>query len=288
MRLIRKIVLLVVSFIALLTIGVYLLFNFYKPPISGNSGKVDAQLFVGDLENQPLIVAFGGSQGGITWSEDYWAEMRNRLLKEGYAVLAIGYFNTENSPKSLDRISLDAIYDTIKLWSEHPKINKNKIALLGSSKGAELVLNLASRYEDINAVIALVPSHVTFPSITILGNTSSWTYHQKEVGTIKIPWKAAWRLVQGDAQGGLKIILENEKNWENAAIEVEKVNGPILLLSAKNDELWPSEFMSEKIVERLKTHHFPHYYQHVSFEGKHHDTRKHFEVVFQFLNKHFR
>lgn len=285
---IKRISIIVVSIVAVLVFGLYLFFSFYKPLLSENYGKVDAQLFIGDSDNQPLIVAFGGSQGGNTWTEDYWAEMRNKFLQQGYAVLSIGYFNTSNTPEALDRISLNAIYDTIKTVSNHPRINKNKIALLGNSKGGELVLNLASRYEEIDAVVALVPSHITFPSITITGNTSSWHYNDEEISTIGVPFKAIWLLIQGDPQGGLKIILENEKYWKNAAIEVEKINGPILLLSAKNDELWPSDYMSEKIVERLKENRFEHYYQHFSFEGKHHDTKKHFDVVFQFLNEHFR
>jgi hypothetical protein len=45
--------------------------------------------------------------------------------------------------------------------------------------------------------------------------------------------------------------------------------------------------MSEKMVERLKEQHFKYYYGHVSFEGKHHDTKKQFELVYQFLDEHF-
>lgn len=283
----KKIIIIAVLVVATIILGLYLFFSFYKPSLSKKYGKVDAQLYIGDSDNQPLIVAFGGSQGGNTWTEDYWAEMRNRFLQQGYAVLSIGYFNTANTPAVLDRISLNAIYDTIISVSKHPKINKNKIALLGSSKGGELVLNLASIYEEIDAVVALVPSHVTFPSMTITGNTSSWTYNDKELSAIKIPFKAAWHLIQGDVQRSLNIIFENEKYWKDAAIEVEKINCPILLVSAKNDELWPSDYMSEKIEERLKENQFKYYYQHVSFEGKHHDTKKHFKVVFEFLNEHF-
>lgn len=284
----RKILIIIVSLATFLIVGLYLFLNFYKPPLSENHGRVDAQLFVGDSDDQPLIVAFGGSQGGNTWTEDYWAEIRNRFLKEGYAVLSIGYFNTANTPQTLDRISLNAIYDTIKSVSKHPKIDKDKIALLGSSRGGELVLNLASRYEKIDAVVALVPSHVTFPSLTLAENTSSWTYNDRELTTIQTPMKAIWVSILGDTQGALRIILENEEYWKDAAIPVEKINGPILLLSAKNDELWPSDYMSERIVDRLKENQFKYYFRHVSFEGKHHDTQKHFDVVFQFLNGHFR
>lgn len=214
--------------------------------------------------------------------------MRNIFIQQGYAVLAIGYFNTENTPERLDRISLNAIYAAIRTASKHPQINQNKIALLGSSKGGELVLNLASRYPAINAVVALVPSHITFPAATITGNTSSWTYNDQEIASFSMPFKAYFPLLQGDLTKSLKIILEDEKACAKAAIAVEKINGPILLVSAKNDELWPSPLMSEKIVQRLQAKQFEHYYTHYSFEGGHHDTKKHFEVVFNFLEEHFK
>ena len=128
MRLIKRILIWTVSIIIILIFALFIFIKFYTPPLSENYGKVDTQLFLSDLDNQPLIVAFGGSQGGNTWTEDYWALMRNRFLEQGYAVLSIGYFNTVNIPVNCDRISIGAIYDTIKSISSHPKINKDKIA----------------------------------------------------------------------------------------------------------------------------------------------------------------
>ncbi|MCK5101819.1 MAG: hypothetical protein KAR17_03355 [Cyclobacteriaceae bacterium] len=291
MGIIKRILITVVSIIIILILGLFLFLEFYTPPLSENYGKVDHQLFVGDSENQPLIVAFGGSQGGNTWTEDYWAGMRNEFLQQGYAILSVGYFNTENTPINCDRISLNAIYDTIKKVSNHPKINKDKIALLGSSRGGELVLNLACRYNDIDAVVALVPSHTTFvaatPSSWTLYN-SAWTFNNEEVPYLPIPYKAIVPIVRGDLERIWEITFENEKNAINSVIEVEKINGPILLMSAKDDELWPSKYMSDRIANRLKEKQFKYYYQHFSFEGRHHDTKKHFDVVFKFLDEHFR
>lgn len=288
MKLIKRILIITVSLVAILGFGLFLFFELYTLPLSENHGKVDYQLYIGNSDNQPLIVAFGGSQGGNTWTEGYWSEMRNDFLEQGYAVLSIGYFNTENTPEVFDRISLNAIYDTIIEVSKHPKINSDKVALLGSSKGGELVLNLASRYDDIDAVVALVPSHVSFPARTFTANTSGWTFNGKEVSYLKIPYKASWAIMKGDLQEMWEIILENEKDSEDCIIEVEKINGPVLLLSAKNDELWPSDYMSERVTERLSKHRFKNHYQHYSFDGSHYDTKKHFDVVFKFFNEHFK
>ncbi|MEM6737172.1 MAG: acyl-CoA thioester hydrolase/BAAT C-terminal domain-containing protein, partial [Bacteroidota bacterium] len=215
----------------------------------------------------------------------------NNFLNQGYAVLSIGYANTENTPEIIERISLNAIYDTIKKVSQHPKIDANKIAILGSSKGGELVLNLASRYDDIDAVVALVPSHVTFPGYTITANTSSWMYNDKEVEFVHLPFfKYLWKKLcaRGNSQIIQEILEENEKLYEKDAINVEKINGPVLLLSAKNDRAWPSDYMSNQVVNRLEENQFEHHYEHFMFEGSHYDTKKHFDVVFTFLDEHFK
>jgi uncharacterized protein len=289
MSLAKRIIIGTIAGITILVTALCLYLKFHVPELSDKYGKVDAQLYVGDSDNQPLIVAFGGSQGGNTWTEGYWSDMRKRFLNEGYAVLSIGYFLTENTPETLDRISLNAIYDTIQKRSDHPKIDKIKIALLGSSKGGELVLNLASRYGGFDAVVALVPSHVTFPGYTPTLNTSSWTYNDKELDFVKIPYpELIWSVIKNDTKLRLELIIEGTKQSEESIIEVENITAPLLVMSAKDDQLWPSDYMSGMVVERLKEHHFGYHYEHYSFQGGHHDTKKHFDVVFKFLDEHFK
>ena len=195
---------------------------------------------------------------------------------------------TENTPETLDRISLNAIRDTIMSISDHPKVNKRKIALLGSSRGAELVLNLASRYKDFDAVVALVPSYVNFPSLTTAVNTSAWTFHGDELNYVGIPYTAIAAAIRGESHKAIEIALENLDDRSSSIIPVENISGPILLLSAKDDALWPSKYMSDKIVSRLIEKDFKYYYEHFSFNGGHHDTKKHFDKVFKFLDNHFK
>jgi pimeloyl-ACP methyl ester carboxylesterase len=286
--LIRKVLVGTAFTAAGLILGLFLTLKFYKPPLSENYGKVDAKLFIGDGKEQPLIVAFGGSQGGNAWAENYWAEIRSRFLQQGYAVLTIGYFMTENTPEALDRISLNAIRDTIMAISDHPKIDQSKIALLGSSRGTELVLNLASRYKDFDAVVALVPSYVNFPSVTAVANTSAWTFNGDELNYVGIPFMAIGAALSGESLKAIEIALEDLDDSSDAIIPVQDISGPILLLSAKHDGLWPSKYMSDKIVSRLVQNNFKYYYEHFSFDGGHNDSRKHFDKVFDFLDNHFK
>ena len=285
---IKKILIGIATIIIVLFVGILLAFKFYSPPLSEKYGNVDTKLFLGNGEQQPLIVAFGGSQGGNTWAEEYWSDIRSKFIDQRYAVLAIGYFKSENTPEVLDRISLDAIHDTIMGISNHPKINRDKIALLGSSRGAELVLNLASRYEDFDAVVALVPSCVTFPSLTLTSNTSAWTFKDEEVDFVTMPLTALGPALRGETVKVIEIALANEDEFKDAIIPVEHINGSVLLLSAKDDATWPSKYMSDVILNKLTDHGFKYHFEHFSFDGGHHDTKKHFGEVFEFLGKYFK
>jgi len=281
----KKVLLILVAIV----IALFVFFENYKAPIPDNHGKLQTTLYLGDGSKQPLIVAFGGGEGGNAWTSDRWSKTRQQFLDEGYAFLAIGYFGMKNTSASLDRISLNAVYDTIiQHASNNPQIDTSKIALLGASKGAELILNLASRYNEVDAVVAMVPSHVSFPAITIMANTSSWHYNNEEVPFVPAPWSTVGPALKGDLYTAHQLMLEDEDAVRKAAIPVEKINGPIFLLSAQNDEQWPSSYMSKQLIKRLDSASFGHYYEHIALKGGHAAPLQHFDKVLTFLNEHFR
>jgi pimeloyl-ACP methyl ester carboxylesterase len=259
------------------------------PSLPSNHGKLDTRLFLGDSTSQALVVAFGGGEGGNDWERHYLKDKRDEFLARGFAVLAIGYFNTAQSPNSLDRISLNALSDTIlAIAKRHPELDTTRIILMGASKGGELVLNLASRFPHFKGVVALSTSHVSFPALTISANTSSWQFNGLEVPYVPAPLSVIWPALQGDLYTAFSLMLEDEKAVTQAEIEVEKINGPILLLSGTQDDQWPATFMSEQIVVRLAKNNFPHSFQHLALAGGHIQPLNHFDKVFDFLEKEFK
>lgn len=253
-----------------------------------NQGKVQSILFVGEGENQPLVVGFGGSEGGNAWATDRWKPIREKFIKNGYAFLAVGYFGAEGTPEQLDRISMEAVHEAIVEATKSPKILDNRIALIGGSKGAELVLLLASHYPDINCVVALAPGNCAFPALTLGASTSSWTYQNKEVPFVPTPWAAVPSIITRDLRAAFEIMLEDKEAVEKALIKVENINGPILLVSAKKDEMWPSTEMSNEIIERLKANQFRYAYEHIADEGGHTEVLDYFDTVLTFLEKNFK
>ena len=265
--------------------GLVFLFT-YVPPLSEQHGVLDAKLYVGDTDNQPLVVAFGGGGGGNDWSRDYMKSKRDSLIKKGYAFLAIGYFNSNGAPQYLDRISLDAISDTILNIAQNPMIDGSKIALMGGSRGGELALNLASRFDHFNAVIAMSTSNVSFPAITWSANTSSWTYKGEEVIYVPAPLKTILPAIKGDLYTAHSMMLEDELAVKNAEIPVEQIKGPILIMSGKKDEQWPATSMSNQLMERLKANNFKYYSEHVVLDGGHTQPLEEFNLVIDFLDQY--
>ena len=279
----RTKILLTISLI--LIAGIIYVFT-YVPPLSEQHGVVETKLYLGNSDNQPLIVAFGGGGGGNDWTRNYMKGKRDSLIEKGYSVLAIGYFKSNGTPKNLDRISLDAISDTIMNIAQNDKIDATKIALIGGSKGGELILNLASRFNHFNAVIAMSTSNVSFPAITWSANTSSWTYKNKEVAYVPAPLKTISPALKGDLYTAHSMMLENEQIVKKAEIAVENINCPILIMSGKDDDQWPATEMSDKIMERLKNNNFKYYKEHAILDGGHIEPLRQFNLVCEFLETH--
>ena len=279
----RTKILLTVSLI--LIAGIIYVFT-YVPPLSEQHGVVETKLYLGNSDNQPLIVTFGGGGGGNDWTRNYMKGKRDSLIEKGYSVLAIGYFKSNGTPKNLDRISLDAISDTIMNIAQNDKIDATKIALIGGSKGGELILNLASRFNHFNAVIAMSTSNVSFPAITWSANTSSWTYKNKEVAYVPAPLKTISPALKGDLYTAHSMMLEDEQAVKRAEIAVESINCPILIISGKDDDQWPETKMSDRIMERLKNNNFKYYKEHAILDGGHIEPLRQFNLVCEFLETH--
>src|SRR5690606_16515467 len=92
--------------------------------------------------------------------------------------------------------------------------------------------------------------------------------------------------IKRDLRGAFEAMLANEQAVKRAAIAVENINGPILLLSATQDEFWPSMEMSEAIVERLRDKAFPFAVEHVAVGGNHEAPQSRLDLVDAFLEEH--
>ena len=162
-----------------------------------------------------------------------------------------------------------------------PIVDADFIAVYGASRGAEAALMLAATYPEVKAVVAKAPSHVRWEGVTAnhLPGGPAWTFDGKPLPYVpnRIPFgflvRYIWDTLAGILVPQTPLFLEDLADFGDTAkaeIPVEQINGPVLLLSGKDDQIWPSPVMADRVMDRLRRHRHPYRYDHLSYEGAGH------------------
>ena len=208
-----------------------------------HEGSLRGVFFVAaDSERRPGVLVVGGSGGGVPLRSAAW------LASHGYRALALAYFRYDDLPAKLEDIPLEYFQAALQWMNQRPEILAGKLAVSGNSRGGELALQLGSMFPAIRAVVAYVPSNTRRPACCG-GNTVpyAWTWRGQPLPYLPLGF-------------GLQSPLAGQ-----AAIEVEKTNGPILMISGEEDGVWRSWLMADMVVSRLKAAHFPYGVQHLKY-----------------------
>jgi hypothetical protein len=246
----------------------------------------------GENRKHKTIILLGGSNGGLAWNSESGKKKITYLVNEGYAVLSVAYFKYDGLPNSLEDIPLE-YFEKIFLWLSHqPNIVPNNYAIIGASKGAELALLLGSRYSEVRIEIGISPLSAVFQGIPsgFRRPSGSWSYNGQTLPYVKIGISFTFikALFTKEWHDVYKKALENHDEQLNQAyIQAENINGPILLLSGVYDKVGPCTEMSKQIVERLKANEFKYEYKHVVYKQGHVLDEYGFTDICKFLFKYF-
>jgi dienelactone hydrolase len=221
---------------------------------------------------RPAVIIVSGSGGGL--AEDQPALLASR----GYTVLSLGYFGMEGVPQDLVNIPLEYFGRAIGWVRAHKSVDRERIAVMGASRGGELALLLGATFPQIKAVVAYVPSGVTWGGLSRNPSQqvpASWTRGGEALPFMPSPPPdiEAWSkppVVLTPTFHKAMTLLPREQ-WPE--IEVEKTAGPILMLSGSDDQMWPSLVLADIAAQRLLRHKFAHRFEHVTYAGAGHFIR---------------
>jgi dienelactone hydrolase len=191
----------------------------------------------------PAMIVLTGSGGGIPPPSGPAGGFASR----GYAVLALAYFNAERLPATLSNIPLEYFGTALEWLASQPSVDADRIGVLGHSRGAELALLLGVVYPHLRLVVAVAPSNVVNRGCCDRFSAVAWTLGGRPVANTDIP--------------------------------VEKIHGPVLLISGRDDGVWRSTDMANAIVSRLEHNHFLFPYRSLVYEHAGHALARPYTIT---------
>jgi dienelactone hydrolase len=221
--------------------------------LDGEDGLVGTLYLPDSSAARPAIMSLGGSNGGIDGAAEYAAGLAN----QGFVALALAYFGAPCLPPGLVDIPIEYFERAIRFLEGHPAVMSERLAVLGRSRGGELALLLGSSFPEIKAVVAHVPSPYRWCG-TNGPASAAWRYRGATLpylvpsGDMGVEQIADGRVVYSTTPVFLSALQNIEEDvLESASSEIESTRGPILLLSADDDHVWPSARLAERAMKRL-------------------------------------
>lgn len=218
----------------------------WYPPASGKRG--------------PALIVLGGSEGGERGAQG----IGRAFAREGYGVLALAWFKAPGLPEQLEEVPLEYFDRAVAWLTAQPLADSRRIGLYGISKGGETALLVATRRPEIKAVVAAAPSSVVWQGINQADYSrvrSSFSLAGKPVAFLPYDMTAPFTSVHDLYQRSLTALPAHP----DAIIPVERIAGPVLLLSGKADTLWPSTALADQVITRLDAHRFAHAHEHIAY-----------------------
>jgi dienelactone hydrolase len=216
---------------------------------------------------RPALVVLGGSEGGAWIARD----RAPRFASRGFAVLGLPYYSPAKGPKREREIPglpaafadipverLNAVFEWLKRRHD---VDSTRVALLGTSKGAEFVLIAASQFSWITSAVAVVPTDVVWegwgPGVEP-GKRSSFALNGDPLPFV--PYVDFAEEFAGYETGrDVKMRRFQDKGRAahpeaavKARIKVENFRGPLLVIGGHDDQVWASGMMAQNIAERRR------------------------------------
>lgn len=215
------------------------------------------------------VLLLAGSSGGASVRE------AALLASRGFPALALGYFSYRSRPSRLCRQPLEYFAEALRWLQHRPECNGFGTVAVGHSRGGELALLLAATYPEVCGVVSLAGSGVVWGAIDAAASDEpAWTLHGQPVPHARLTLadiKSTLTSFSGPFAYAAAFRAALERHMGDAAcIPVERIAGPLLLLSGSDDAVWPSEEFATMVMERLHSRGFPYARSHVVLAGAGH------------------
>jgi hypothetical protein len=206
----------------------------------------DKRLFVPRDPTGTGVLVLAGSSGRVD-------EDRAQLLSDhGALALAIRWFGGAGQQPGPFEVPLESFGAALDRLGR----DSDRLAIVGTSFGAEAALLTGSRDQRVAAVVAFAPSPVVWGGWTGTRWTSHWTAAGKPLSYV--PFIDGWEPSTAPASYTdlyrLSLEAADAAAAESAAIPVQSIAGELVLVAGGDDRVWPSTEFAARIAARREAH----------------------------------
>ena len=191
----------------------------------------------------PGILLLGGSEGALGTST---TAIARALRDDGFSVLQVAYFRGPGQSARLALIPLETFDRALAWLARQPGIARDRMGVVGGSKGAEAALLVATRHPALRAVVAGMPSSVVWPGVDWQAGVtadSSWSSGGRPLPALPYGGPSFSGGRRGIYDRGLAALPAHPE----ARIPIETSPAAVLLVCGEADSLWPSCPMARQL-----------------------------------------
>jgi pimeloyl-ACP methyl ester carboxylesterase len=210
-----------------------------------------------NVADEVPVLAFGGSEGGISGGEFYAAH----FAAMGHPALGVAYFGAAGVPSDLDNVPLEYFQKALAWLDKQAETRKGKAVVVGGSRGGELALLLGATLPGVAGVIAETPSSYRWAGLAPNGD-AAWTWQGKplpflDTGNSSLDVPPTKTMPDGTEAWVLRPMFEKAlanapaDKLEAARNAVENAQGPVLMLGGSDDQMWPACDFIDRAMKKL-------------------------------------
>ena len=188
------------------------------------------------------VVLAAGSSGRVD------VDRAQVLADAGAAVLAIRWFGGPGQPAGPYGVPLEIFVGALDLLAP----DCDRLALVGTSFGAEASLIVAALDQRVDAVVAFAPSAYVWGGHDGDRWTSHWTWHGEPLPFL--PFVEGWEPDSDPPAFRSFYARSVEASAPElvgaASIPVERIRGSVVLVAGGDDQVWPAVDFAHEIADR--------------------------------------
>ena len=227
-------------------------------------GALFATLAVTPTVKRPAVILLGGSEGGSLVTRG-----AAQLASHGFNVLALPYYSPAmwpankpelpTLPTAFADIPVERLNEARAWLAARNDVDATRIAIHGTSKGAEFALLAGVHLGWASAIVANVPTDVVWegwgPDVAP-GKRASFALNGKPLPFV--PYVDFQQEFMG-FQTGDDVRIRRPQDKGRAAnpaaavaarIPVERIKAPLMVIGGQEDQVWASGMMAQNIAER--------------------------------------